>query len=390
MCSPLETPLAYDFWSAIWTLGSALGRSVYIPRPHSHIHMNWYVMLVSESGITRKSTSVRMARDIISDTLGVMHLVEGRATPEHLFDRLVQMPHIAIAVSELVTFLGRESYVVELPALLTDLYDCPKQRSIGTISRGQRVIQDAYVTFLSASTPSWLIGAVNPSVIEGGFTSRCIFIREERPKQKVPWPAQGAPVQHHGDLLLSTVQRAQTVRTIELLPAAMRRYQTWYKSRDTVTDVPFLASFLSREDAHVLRLAACLCINDGVLAIDRRHIDFALKAITAAKASALQIFSGKGTVVRMAQGIDKITRLLAEAGGVGVPHTPMYTAVRHYLSADDFNIILSYMHELGMLQIAMEGRSSERSGGRRPKRYFRTDATMRRDKMNALREAVLA
>jgi hypothetical protein len=351
--------------------------------------MNWYVMLCANSGITRKSTSVRIARDTVSNVLGVEALVEGRSTPEHLFDRLVDRPHMAIAVSELVTFLGRESYVIELPAFLTDLYDCPKQRSGGTVTRGQRMIENAYVTFISASTPSWLISAVNPTVVEGGFTSRCLFIYDEKPKQRVAWPVDMHTMARVGDLLQHTVARAQEVQTIELLPAAMRRFQTWYKSRDLVTDLPFLASFLSREDGHVLRMAACLAINDDTLAIDVRHIVAAIKIIAHAKAGALQIFSARGTTVRLAQGIEKISRLLIEAGGLGIAHTPLYAGVRNYMSATDFKIALEYMIELGMVMAVIEGRMADRRGGQRGRRYIRTDHLTRKDKMHALRQAVI-
>jgi len=389
MCSPLETPSEYDFWTAVWALGTCVGRGVYVPRPHSPIHMNWYVMLVSESGVTRKSTAIRMSRDTVSEVLSDAHLLEGRATPEHLFDRLAQQPHIGIAVSELVTFLGRESYVIELPAMLTDLYDCPKMRTGGSVSRGQRVIENAFVTFISASTPSWLVGAVNPSVIEGGFTSRCIFVHAEKPKQRVPWPSVATTITECATQLQSCIARAREVERIELMPAAMRRYQSWYRQRDTLTSDPFLASFYGREDSHVLRLAATLAINDGSLAIDLNHLNKAIRVIALAKAGALQVFSARGTSVRMAQGIDRITRLLIEAGAVGVPHTPMYASVRHFMSAEDFRIVMEYMNELGMVRIGIEGRTGQRRGGPRARRYFRTDKTTHREKVDALRGAVL-
>lgn len=383
---PLETSQAYDFWCAMWVLGTCLGRDVIIPRPHAPVYMNWYVMLVAESGVTRKSTAVRIARDTVSHILGLDHLVEGRSTPEYLFTQLSTTSHMAIAVSELVTFLGKESYVIELPALLTDLYDCPPEKRGGTVSRGERIIQNAFVTFLSASTPTWLMGAVNPSVIEGGFTSRCMFVLDEKPKRKVPWPLDAGAPEAMYSALQRTCDRAREAKEIHLLPAAMRRYERWYKGRETTTDVPFLASFYAREDAHVLRCAACLAINDDTLAIDRKHIDVAIKLITQIKAGALQIFAGGGTSIRIAQGLDKMERMLIEAGGVGVAHTPFYAAVRHFMSSTDFKIALEYMNELGMLTIGIEQR---KGGGPKPKRYFRTNDLEKRDRRAALREALL-
>lgn len=384
--SVLETAQSYDFWTAMWTLGSVLGRGVYVPRPHAPVYLNWYIMLVAESGVTRKSTAVRIGRDVVSQILGVDNMVEGRCTPEYLYTRLHTHPHLAVAVSELVTFLGRESYVIELPALLTDMYDCPPERRGGNMTRGERVVRDPYMTFISASTPSWLMGAVNPSVIEGGFTSRCMFILDEKPKKKVSWPEDVQGMDFAIKLLTHVTERAQEVGTIDLMPAARKRFDTWYRNRDTDTDIPFLSSFLAREDGHVLRAAACLAINDGTLAIDRKHMDAAIKLIAHAKACGLAIFAGGGNAVRLAQGIDKVSRLIIEAGAVGVGHTPLYAAVRHFLSAADFKIVIDYMHEASMIQIGIEQR---KGGGPRPRRYFATRVMTDKKQMIALKQALL-
>ena len=103
--SDSETSQTYDFWSAVWALGTVCDRSVYVPRPRAPVHMNWYIMLVAESGVTRKSTAVRMARDVVTHVIGVDSMIEGKCTPEYLFHHLTQHPHCPIAVSELATFI---------------------------------------------------------------------------------------------------------------------------------------------------------------------------------------------------------------------------------------------------------------------------------------------
>ena len=63
----LETATAYDFWCAVWVLSSTLGRSVYVDRPRIPVYLNWYVLLVAETGVTRKSTAVVRARKLLSE-----------------------------------------------------------------------------------------------------------------------------------------------------------------------------------------------------------------------------------------------------------------------------------------------------------------------------------
>lgn len=367
--SEVETSAAYDFWAACWALGTVVGRDVYIPRPHAPVHMNWYVMLLAESGVTRKSTAVRQARDIVSCALGMDHLIEGKCTPEYLFNYLIPHPHCAIAVSELATFLGRESYIVELPALLTDLYDCPKEKRGGSISKGEQIISNAFVTFISASTPTWLRTSVNPTVVEGGFTSRCLFVHDEKPKKRIAWPTQAVTrVTELADQLKSTCQRAQEVGHIELMPSGMKAFERWYRRRDVSSVMPFVASFNSREDAHVLRMAATLCINDGTLAIEKRHIDAGIKLITRVKADATKVFSDTGSAIKISQGISRLIQLLLEAGPVGVLHGRLYSSVRYYMRSDEFNIVVTSMHQLNMLTKMVENRSGS---GRPSVRYAR-------------------
>lgn len=366
--SCVETAAAYDFWAAVWALGSVTGRGVYVPRPYAPVHMNWYVILAAESGVTRKSTAVRAARDVVTHVMGSDHMHEGRATPESMFDRLSMTPHVNIAVSELATFLGRESYVIELPALLTDLYDCPTERRASTVSKGARVIHNAFVTFLSASTPSWLRMSVNPTVVEGGFTSRCLFIHDERPKGRVAWPDSAVEPAALADVLRETQAQTDGVTEIHLLPAGMKRFTNWYKSRDVSSVVPFIASFNSREDSHVLRLAATLAINDGTLAISKTHVDIAVKCIAAAKAGAVQLFTETASTRRAAQGIDRVIKLLVEAGPVGMRHTKLYAGVRNYLSREEFNILMDIMHETGMVSRFVTNKDG---AGRRGTHYIR-------------------
>lgn len=366
-----ETSAAYDFWSACWVLGTLCGRDVHVPRPHAPVYMNWYIMLVAESGVTRKSTAVRQARDIVSHVLGVDNMIEGKSSPEYVFQHLTAHPHTAIAVSELVTFLGKESYAVDLPALLTDLYDCPKEKRGGTVTRGEQIIRDAFVTFITASTPSWLRTSVNPTVVEGGFTSRCLFVHDEKPKKKVAWPSEHVTdVTDLAKMVEGVASSAQYVKRIEMMPSGMQRFERWYKSRDTSSVVPFVASFNSREDAHVLRMAATLAINDGTLAITKTHVNHAIKLIQSVKHGAVAVFQDTGNSIKIAQGIDRIVQRLIEAGPAGVPHTQLYASVRYYMQASEFKIVIQTMHELGMILHMIEQRSG---GGPRGARYARTN-----------------
>jgi len=364
MMQEQETPQAYDFFCALWLMSLALGRECVVARPRAPVHLNLYTILVAESGTTRKSSAVRaatkLARSFIAGS--TTDLIEAKTTPEALEQLLGARTkehghaYVAIAVSELVTFLGKERYNLAMPGLLTDLYDCPDiRRSPGTLSRGSTHLENVFVSFLSASTPSWLVRAINPDVVEGGFTSRVLFIHEERRKKPIPWPADVSSVSgrlsHEGlvSKLRILSRDAARTRKIEINDAALKIFSRWYNTRPQNIDA-FRASFESREDSHVLRIAAMLCANDGTWIIQATHIRAAIQIVSDVKEKAARIFVGGGTESKILVGIDKLRELLLAAGKDTVSTTRLSAGVRSFIPPNDVKIVLQIMHELDMVQ----------------------------------------
>jgi len=354
-----ETAYAYDFWSAAWVLSTVLGRGIVVDRPRAPVYLNVFCIFVAESGITRKSTAVReavrFARPFCTDQ---PFLIESKITPEALEDRLHKQAkdhgtgYVAIAVSELVTFLGREKYNEAMPTMLTDLYDCPEVRTGGgSIAKGVRELKNVYVSFLSASTPAWLLRAVNPDVIEGGFTSRLVFVVSEEPKRLNSWPEDVNNDRYEAitEKLSYIKQKAEGIDKITISLGGRKVFDRWYKSRGKYRD-PFRSSFQSREDAHVLRLAALLCINDDTWVIQQNHVLSAVKIITECREDGASIFEGTGSSSRIVLGIDKLRDKLLAGGLSGVPQKDLTKAVAPYMNAEHMKAVLDIMHELGMVQ----------------------------------------
>lgn len=357
--NPLETPHAYDFWAGCWLLSCAVGRNIIIDRGGAPVYLNLFCIFVAESGITRKSTAIRhctnFCRDIIHDNLT---LIESKCTPEQLEDVLAtQATHYnssgaAITISELATFLGKERYVSAMPTLLTDLYDCASVRTGGgTVTRGNRILKNIFVSFIGASTPNWLVRAVNPDVIEGGFTSRVMFIVANEPKHRSPWPEPQDELKRAS--ILSKLERvrirAKEIERIQISEGARRVFEKWYKSRTLHRDV-FRSSFQSREDAHILRLAAFFCINDDTWHIQHNHILSAIKIITQVREDGASIFEGTGATSKYIIGLDKIRDKILSAGITGAAQREITKACSGYLDSRTMRNALDIMHELGFVQ----------------------------------------
>lgn len=355
-----ETPLAYDFWCACWLLSLALGRGIVVPRPRAPVHMNLYALLIADSGVTRKSSAVRhatnIAREFIDKLDQRIEFIETKMSPENLEARMHTLTaetghaHVAVSISELVTFLGRERYTIAMPGLLTDLYDCPASRiGGGTIGRGKTEIKNIFVSFLAASTPTWLSRAINPDVVEGGFTSRCMFIVSEQRKKRIAWPdAKDEDTSWFVEELIKIRQKANEIKRLELTSGAFKAFTYWYNNKTESRD-PFSSSFESREDAHVLRLAGYLAVDDGAWQIDAHHIRNATKIIAEIKADGSNIFVGGASADRLLNGLDLLRSKLIEAGIDGIRHNELFHATKHYLRNDEYSTALDIMHELEMV-----------------------------------------
>jgi hypothetical protein len=362
--SYVETAESYDFWCAIWALGTGVGRDVYVDRPNSPIYFNWYIILAAESGVTRKSTAISSISNILA---GTCTLLAGKTSPEslelylHDITRKDGAAKAHFAVGELVTILGREGYMTGMPGLLTDLYECQKLRtSPGTLASGELIQRNVYVTFLSASTPAWLVTAINPSVIEGGFTSRVIFVVDDARKRSIPWPARRVDGSSNSvrQELDRTRKAARDVGAISISKGGLRKFTNWYNSRATHND-PFQSGFEAREDDHLLRLAGCLAINDGVLEIQSGHIGNASKVISSVKSGANSLFgSNFSESARLTGSIAQIREILIKAGTDGIRHSSLYRKVARKTDAKELHLLMNILHECGMIQIFKIGRGN--------------------------------
>ena len=355
--SYVETATSYDFWCALWAIGTGAGRGVYVDRPNSPVYLNWYIILAAEAGTTRKSTAISSISSLLG---GTCTLLTGKTSPIalelHLHDASAKdgAARAHFAVSELVTILGREGYMSTMPGLLTDLYDCHDiRKSPGSEKHGPLEQKNVYVTFLSASTPAWLVTAINPSVIEGGFTSRVIFVVDDLRKKAIAWPKEREE-DARGNvrrLFEGTVEASRRVGPIGISTGGLKKFTAWYNSRATHTD-PFSASFEAREDDHLLRVAACLAINDGTLEIQSSHIGHGSKVITEVKNGAFKLFGGDFShKAKLAGAVGRVREILIESGTDGIKHSDLQRRVIRHLDAKELRTLIDVMHECGMIQI---------------------------------------
>lgn len=355
-----ETAHSFDWWSGLWCIAAVCGRQTYVARPRAPVYLNMYLILIGESGVARKTTSVSMSGGLARVVLDGSDVgyIDAKMTAEKLdallHERTMEYgsAQMCIAIPELAVFMGTERYVANMPTLLTDLYDCPTHRHGGTIVRGESVQRNIWLSFLSASTPIWLLKTVNPNVVEGGFTSRCLFIVSNKPKHKIPWP-DGTDTVDDRTWLLDDLRRmrahAADADAITLTDGGMATYKRWYNARRRSFDT-FRQSFEAREDAHVLRVAALLCINDGSWRIDHHHITRGIQLVQEVKQDSGLIFEGGEMRTKYASALDALRSMLISAGMDPIPRHQLTRRCKRGLDTDSFNSLLEVLHEIGAVQ----------------------------------------
>ncbi len=327
----------------------------------------------------RKSTSIRHATSLVRDFLksissNVM-LFESKTTMGMLLNELsrsstdVGSAQGVLVASELAAVLGRGSSLSGLPALLTDLYDCPDERvGGGSLATGSFNLKDVYFSFLGGSTPSWLAKAVRPEIVEGGFTSRCYFINGRNRKRSIAWPEgedDGIAKRKLCERLVGLFEQSRKYPNIGIQDGAKRKFSTWYTNRGFHRDV-YRESFESREDSHVLRFAGLFAINEQHWQINEDHILRAIQFVSEIKRTGADLFVEEKKEQRDVKLLHKIRDLLLASGDAGMSFTDFYRTLRSTgRQTTEVRTILSTMHELDLVKkyvvpAAVKGRPTTR------------------------------
>lgn len=360
LCESLETAEDFDFWGAIWILSLLCNRNILINRPNLYLYPNFYIILVANSGIARKSTAISFAKNILNEinTTDKIHILSSTVSSQKFNQTLSKLSKknsncvIGINCSEFITFYKNKSLIYQL----TDYYDCPNERKgYGTISNGNINIYNLFISSYTGSTPNYYIKAVNEDEICGGFTSRNIIIPAEKGKRRIAW---GTDDNSNKEVIRigKEIQRfiINSKGVCNLSTEAIRRYTNWYNRRRLNRLDLFLQSFESREQDYILKLACLFAINDMTLEISEKHINLAIKFINHYKINSHKYFKDevyKEDKDDLSILIDKIKKFIYSSGPSGIYHQQLFNHVKAKCDIETFRYIISIMHEFEMIDI---------------------------------------
>ena len=362
----LETARRFDLFCGLWLLSATCGPHIRVDRPAAPLPVNLFTMFVAESGTARKSTAIGHALGVFHRVHAPCVLVNGRVSSEGLIQEAHGMVSthnkvdMHMVSTEMVNLMSRKSYTADLVGLATELYDCP-ERTTGLMLAGRQLnLCKVYLTLLTASAPGWLARSINPDVLEAGFASRVLCVREEEPKGVKPWSEPPTPSDEFyttaARQLLRLALLAGARSTIGLTNAALNKYITWYKQR-TPGPTRYDRVFFSREQDHVLKIAALLCLNDGTSSIDRRHFLIARSIVTDCQTDGRQVFTSLSKVEhkqsdRLLSLVRDMAAYLIEMGGEWTAQHQLTYRFSNRARAATIGLVLETLLNLGAVQCA--------------------------------------
>lgn len=322
-----EPPILFKKWCAISTIAAALQRKCWLDW-NAKTFPNMYIVLVGPPA-TRKGTAMNPAEDMLR-TLDIK-MSASATTKEALIKALKETEcitnlkngdislHSSLTIfsKELTVFLGQSNY--GLLSQLTDWFDCADNWSYHTKSEGVAEIKGIFANLIGATTPDLIRTSLPMDAIGGGFTSRIIFVYEEKKGKVVPFPTPTLEEMKLRELLLRDLEAIHNLNgPFKTTPAFLNMWGNYYIGVQDERLFPVnveqhFGGYIERRGIHALKLSMILNAARGdSMLIDDCDLSNALNLLAATERKMPRVFAGIGKG-RDAEVYAKMVRYLNES-----------------------------------------------------------------------------
>jgi hypothetical protein len=352
-----ESPEEYHLWTAISVIAGALRRSVFFDMGYFLMYPNMYVVLVGPPGRCKKSTAMRIGRDILKATPGAKFTADS-TTREKLIINLTQAHKdgsscMTAHSTEFATMLTSSG--MDMVVFLTDIFDCPAVWEHDTKSGGKNTIKGPFLNLLGATTPDWISRAMPLDTIGVGLTSRIIFIFHDTPREADPIPKLTPAQKALQQLLVTDLIEISTLSGEFRLDDEADKFHTeWYRERvnnPNPTGDPRLAGYFERKQTHLIKLAMIVAASkrDGLL-ISLEDLLDAMKMMESIESRMMKVFSGVGKNPIYADK-EAILSAIINAGANGLSMGELLARFNYSLRKDELAEVLDTLVIIGAITV---------------------------------------
>jgi len=312
-----ESPQSYHVWCGLSVIAGALQRRVYLKWGLGQvIYPNLYIILIGPSGRTRKGVSIGIAKDFLKSIPGITVTPESSSGRQAMIlamkranlnftdpsDGKIKFHCSVTAFSEeLSVFLGQGD--IAYLSNLTDWYDSKDDWEYETVGRGKDSLQGLCLNLCGGTAPDWIQSMIPQEALGGGFTSRIIFIVEEKKRKIVPEYFITPEVALLGEQLKMDLERISNLSgEAHFTEAGKKLYVDWYcketekldSGKPAVSDSRF-AGYCERRATHLRKLMlVCSASRGDDLQITADDFKKALGLLEDAEINMGKTFGGLG------------------------------------------------------------------------------------------------
>ena len=302
-----EPPVGFRRWVALSTLASVMERKCVLNWGTEVFYPNMFIVLVGPPA-ARKGTAMRVGKSFL-DALGIpaasdessrqkliKSLQESAAVDQTETGNMIHHSSMTIHSSELTVFLGYGSR--EMLSMLCKWYDCENRYIYDTHARGKEEVPNVWVHLLGATTPGQLRASLPEDAVGSGFTSRVVFIYEEKKGKTVLKPSLSDEQIRLGEILAHDLAEIRNI-VGEFTPSQEyeERYYDWYaesESKQVFVD-PRLDYYVQRRPTHLFKLSMlCSASRSSSKILELEDIERAISFLHEAEIDMPQVFSGVG------------------------------------------------------------------------------------------------
>lgn len=269
--SESEAPTQFHFGAMLTVIAASMGRHPLISWEAFPTFPNIYTLLIGPTGC-RKSTSIRLATDLIADTLPNLNILPNEGSHQG-FAKELRMRNWQgspvsdglIIASELTVLLGGDRYKTDIHKWFTDWYDCPEKWTRALASQESYELIKPYVCFVGASNIDWMRN-MSADTVKGGYLPRhLIFEAQGRRHIKAVPKFNATLAQELKSQIGGRITKVQPF--MHLSPDAEKALVTWYEGhvalQEDSTHDDLFAAWLARKLPHALKVAAVWQLADG-------------------------------------------------------------------------------------------------------------------------------
>ena len=267
------------------------------------------------------------------------------------------MSCLSIHSSELGTFLKPKD--TELVDLLVDLWDGKKvtwRHRIKTGEHPSTEIVNPWINFIGCTTPAWMRANFPSYMIEGGLTSRCVFLWGNEKKQLISYPSRMINRDAYNTTRRLLIEQLTHISTLfgeyVLEPEAIEWGTEWYTRHWTERPLHLISDryggYLARKQTHIHKLAMILAASQrDTLIITMADLMRAETVVTSIELDLQRVFSSIG----MANGAKNRSDILSHIKHRGTVATrDLYRDMLTFVEKRELDDCLAGLEKTGEIQ----------------------------------------